>query len=111
MATSQKLEVALSAVPRFPPDELTAPYGDQNTHWSAHSSWARPRDFQSWVVEPVNVIGQVCRCMYLINGRWCAVVWDEALGSIDCREDCSCECGSCSCDNRDCGRGQCSRRE
>jgi len=30
------------------------------------------------------------------------VVWDEALSYIDCREDCSCECGSCSCDNRDC---------
>ena len=73
MATSQKLEVALSAVPRFPPDELTAPYGDQNTHWSAHSSWARPRDFQSWVVEPVNVIGQrfAIACISLMgDGAW-----------------------------------------
>ncbi len=30
------------------------------------------------------------------------MVWDDPLGSIDCREDCSYECGSCSCDNRDC---------
>ena len=35
------------------------------------------------------------------------MVWDAALDSIDCREDCSCECGSCSCDNRDCVAGDC----